>query len=455
MSKIHIPSLPKAAACAALAASMAIPGAVHAAMAPADVERLGKDLTPVGAEKAASKDGSIPSWEGGITRAPAGFDPKAGYADPLGDDKVQYTITSANMAQYKDKLAPGQMEMLKRYPTYKINVYKSHRTAALPASMYEHIKAEAGKAELASGGSGVVNIQKSSVPFPQPKSGVEAIWNHVMRYRGGSVQRFSTEFPVQANGAFTPVTRSETIAFAHAMPKPEANRLLYYTGAITGPASMAGEAIMVIDPLDQVKENRLAWSYNPGQRRVLRAPDIAYDSPGQGADGLRTTDDYDGFNGAPDRYDWKLVGKKEMIISYNNYKITSKSLKYADIVRPGHVNQDLVRYEPHRVWVVEATLKDGKRHVYGKRVFYIDEDTWQVAHADAYDGRGELWRVHEIGAIQYYDAPTPYFAYEAQYDLQARRYLLTGLSNQEKPIKFGLKLEPSYFTPDNLRRLSN
>jgi hypothetical protein len=188
---------------------------------------------------------------------------------------------------------------------------------------------------------------------------------------------------------------------------------------------------------------------------VLRAPDISYDSPGLGADGLRTTDDYDGFNGAPDRYDWKLVGKKEMYVSYNNYKLTSKSEKYSDIVRPGHLNQDLVRYEPHRVWVVEATLKAGKRHVYAKRTFYVDEDSWQIAHSDAFDGRGELWRVHETESVQYYDVPTMWVAGEAIYDLQARRYLVMALTNQEKPMRFNYKVDSSYFTADNLRRLSN
>jgi hypothetical protein len=439
----------------ALAVSVALAGQAMAAMPQAELDRLGKDLTPVGAEKAGNKDGSIPSWDGGLAKAPAGFDAKAGYLDPFASEKPLYTITAANMAQYKDKLAPGQMEMLKRFPTYKINVYPSHRTAAMPQAIYDNVKAEAGKAELAAGGSGVINVTRSAVPFPQPKNGVEAIWNHIMRFRGGTAQRASAEFPVQANGNFTPVTRVETIAMANVMEKQEPNRLLYYMGAITGPSSVAGESLLVVDPIDQAKESRQAWMYNPGARRILRAPDVAFDAPGSGSDGLRTTDDYDGFNGSPERYDWKLIGKKEMIISYNNFKLTSKSLKYSDIVRPGHLNQDLVRYEPHRVWVVEATLKPGKRHVYAKRVFYIDEDSWQIAHADAYDGRGELWRAHEIDAVQFYDAPTQWFAAEVFYDLQARRYLVTGLGNQEKPMKFGAKVEASYFSPDNLRRLSN
>jgi hypothetical protein len=413
------------------------------------------DRTPMGAEKAGSADGTIPAWDGGLTKAPAGFNAKAGYADPFAGEKPAFTITAANVGQYKDKLAPGQVEMFKRFPDYKMNVYASHRTAGYPQSVYDNVKAEAGKITLAEGGNGVKGLVHSTVPFPEPKSGVEVMWNHLMRYRGASFERFSVSFPVQANGNFTPVTISENFLMTSSEANPEPNRLFSYMALITGPSSVAGQDLLVLEPIDQVKESRQAWIYNPGQRRVLRAPDIAYDSPGLGADGLRTTDDYDGFNGAPDRYDWKLIGKKEMLISYNNYKLTSKSEKYADIVRPGHLNQDLVRYEPHRVWVVEATLKQGKRHVYAKRTFYVDEDSWQVAHTDAYDGRGELWRVHETESVQYYDVPTMWVAGEAVYDLQARRYLMMALTNQEKPMRFNYKVDSGFFTADNLRRLSN
>jgi len=413
------------------------------------------DLTPMGAEKAGTADGLVPAWDGGLNKAPAGFDPKKGYADPFAGEKPSFTITAANMVQYKDKLTAGQMEMLKRFPDYKMNVYPSHRTSAYPQSVYDAVKAEAGKITLAEGGIGVKGLAHSNVPFPEPKSGVEVIWNHLMRYRGGSIERYSASFPVQTNGTFTPVTFTEHMLLASAEANPEPNRLYSFMGLITGPSSVAGQDLLVIEPIDQIEEKRQAWIYNPGQRRVMRAPDISYDSPGQGGDGLRTSDDYDGFNGAPDRYDWKLIGKKEIFISYNNYKLTSKGETYANIVKPGHLNQDMVRYEPHRVWVVEGTLKPGKRHIYAKRTFYVDEDSWQLAHSDVYDGRGDLWRVHEIESVQYYDVPTTWLAGEVEYDLQARRYVATAFTNQEKPLRFNYKLDSGYFTADNLRRLSN
>lgn len=438
-----------------LAGLVAASGSVAAAMNAQELDRLGKDLTPMGAEKAGNKDGSIPAWSGGLAARPAGIDAQAVYADPFGGDKPLYTITAANLQQYQDKLAPGQIEMLKRFPTYKMAVYPSHRTAAMPQREYDFIKAEGGKVNLAEGGNGILNMKNSTVPFPIPKSGVEVIWNHLTRYRGGSMTRYSSMFPVQTNGAFTPVTRIENFALASTMKNFEANRLFYYLMTDTAPSSLAGGAMLLHETLDQVKEPRMVWTYNPGSRRVMRAPEVSYDSPGIGADGLQANDDYDGFNGAPDRFDWKLVGKKEMIVSYNNYRLIGKDVKPNDIVKPGHMNQDLVRYELHRVWVVEATLKPGKRHVYAKRVFYVDEDSWQIAHADMFDGRGELWRVHEMHSVQYYDAPTLSLACDVQYDLQARRYLVAALVNATKPIKYGVNFDTSAFSNDAMRRVAN
>lgn len=440
-----------------LAASIGLlmAGSALAEMSAKEAERLGKDLTPIGAEKAGNKDGSIPAWDGGITKAPAGFDAAKGYINPFANEKPLYTITAANAAQYKDKLPPGTMEMLKRYPSFKLNVYPSHRTAAYPQKVYDLAKSEGVKTKLAAGGNGILNMDKTTVPFPIPENALEVQWNHQSRYYGGTWTRYNAEFPVQTNGAFTPVTRNETFAAPWALDKTEPNRLYYYLSKLTGPSNVAGDGILVHEPIDQVAEPRLAWAYNPGTRRVLRAPQIAYDSPGSGSDGLRTIDDYLGFVGAPDRYDWKLLGKKEMIISYNNFTLSDKSLKYADIIQPAHMNSDMVRYELHRVWVVEATLKPGARHIYAKRVLYIDEDSWSVAHADQYDGRGELWRVRDVHLMPFYDQPMTWGIAEVLYDLQSRRYIASGMMNQEKPMKFGEKLTLGSFSPDAMRRQGN
>ncbi len=185
----------------------------------------------------------------------------------------------------------------------------------------------------------------------------------------------------------------------------EPNKILNYLQVTTAPARLAGQILLVHETVDQAKEPRSAWTYNPGQRRVRLAPNVAYDNPGTAADGLRTNDDFGMFNGATDRYNWKLVGKKEMYMPYNSYKLSDPKTKYADILKAGHINQDHARYELHRVWIVEATLKPGTSHIYAKRVFFIDEDSWGVLATDKYDGRGELWRFSEMHNENWYNVP--------------------------------------------------
>jgi hypothetical protein len=425
---------------------------VLAALTAEEIARLGTDLTPVGAQKAGNASGTIPAWTGGLNAAPAGFNPGQDYIDPYASEKPLYTVTAANMTQYKDQLTPGYQAMLQKYPTFKMMVYPSHRSAALPPAEYAEIRKEAATVSIAANGNGMLNYEKTPVPFPIPKTGLEAIYNHMVRYRAGGYHYYPTEMVVQANGKFTPVRREVTAVMASAMGNPEPNRLYYYLGKVTSPESVAGSQNLVHEPIDQTSETRLAWTYNPGQRRVLRAPEISYDSPVTTSEGLRTNDMMDMFNGAPDRYEWKLKGKQDMLVPYNTYKLASHALKYSDIIQPDHLNQDLIRYEPHRVWVVEATLKPGQRHLYAKRVFYIDEDTWAILAADLYDGRGELWRVQEAHSLQRYDVLSAIHISDVAYDLQARRYIVSGLENEEKRAQFGVHAELKDFSTAALRR---
>ncbi|WP_271410947.1 DUF1329 domain-containing protein [Pseudomonas sp. Q1-7] len=427
-------------------------GSALAKLDASEAARLGQDLTPTGAEMAGNASGTIPAWSGGLTTPPAGFDSARGYSDPFAAEQPLYSVTQANLAQYADQLTVGHKAMLEKYPSYRMDVYPSHRTAALPAAEYAQIAKEATRVELAASGNGMLNYDKTSVPFPIPQSGVEAIYNHLVRYRAGGYQYYPTEMVVQASGSFTPVRREVKVVMASAMGNPEPNRLFYYLGKVTSPESVAGQQTLVHEPIDQTTEARLAWTYNPGQRRVLRAPEVSYDSPVLTSDGLRTNDSADMYNGATDRYDWKLVGKKEMLVPYNTYKLADRSLKYADILQANHLNQDLVRYEPHRVWVVEATLKPGARHIYAKRTFYLDEDSWGILAVDLYDGRGELWRLQEAHILQRYDVLSAIHISDLVYDLQARRYIAYGLENEEKTTSFGITAKLKDFSPAALRR---
>ena len=418
-----------------------------------DFSRLGKDLTPIGAERAGNADGTIPAWDGGLTKPPAGWTPQQGYVDPFPNDKPLFTITAANAAQYESKLTTGMQALLKKYPqAFRMNVYQTRRTAALPKDVTDRVLAQAPKVQL--NGFGLRDLGESTTPFPIPSSGLEVVWNHLVRWTGGGTERTAHSFPVRASGDYYKIGFRSKRIYAQNVADPEPNRLFYALGYFTEPATLRGTIFLVHEPVDQVAEQRSAWIYNAGARRVRRAPDLAYDGINDGSEGMIVTDQVDAYNGAPDRYDWKLVGKREVYIPYNTYRIGDKSVKYKDIIGKNTINADLVRYELHRVWVVEGTLKPGKRHIYAKRTFYIDEDSWSVVSEDAYDTRGGLWRVALHGMVQYYDAQVPWYRFGVVHDLSSGGYITGGFDNEIKdPIVFGAKGKLSDFQPDALRRL--
>ncbi len=444
---------------AALLVLLATSGAAFAKVSAEEAARLGKDLTPLGGEKAGNADGTIPAWEGGITpdKAPAGYVDGKHHVDPFADEKPLFTITAANMGEYADKLTPGHKALLETYPeTFSMKVYKTHRTAAVPQRIYDATKKVATTAELVGGGSGIKGAIHG-IPFPIPQEGVEVVWNHLTRYRGEIASRKVGQAAPTRAGKYNMVVLDEEFNVVYSQPDQTEeslnNRILYFKQTVTAPARLAGGILLVHETLDQVKEPRQAWLYNPGQRRVRRAPNVAYDNPGTASDGMRTSDQFDMFNGAPDRYTWTLVGKKEMYVPYNNYALHSSELKYDDILTPLHVNPEHLRYELHRVWVVEARLKAGTNHIYKRRTLYVDEDSWQILAVDQYDKRDQLWRVSEGFSIQYYDVPCFWTTLEVHTDLQAGRYLAIGLDNEEEGMyEFGIERTLDDYTPMALRR---
>jgi hypothetical protein len=417
--------------------------------------RLGTDLMPLGGEKAGNAAGTIPAWDGGITRPPAGYGPGKHYVDPFAGDKPLFTITQQTAGQYAAQLSEGHKAMLKTYPTFKMIVYPSRRSASAPQRVYDATSQNVGRARLVNNGNGVEGAV-GGPPFPMPKSGAEVIWNHLLRYRGDTVGRWIMQATPTRGGQYTPVQFDEETQFLYHLPgmTPEKlnNRILYFKQAVTAPARLAGGILLVHEFLDQVKKPRDAWLYNPGQRRVRRAPQVAYDNPGTAADNMRTSDQLDMFNGAPDKYDWKLVGKREIYVPYNGYRLQDQKLKYKDIVTPLHINPDYARYELHRVWVVDATLRAGERHIYKRRVFYFDEDSWQILVIDQYDNRDQLWRVSEGHGMNFYNVPALWTSAETHTDLQAGRYLVMGLFSEGSVHDFNIKRTEADFTPDALRQ---
>jgi Protein of unknown function (DUF1329) len=436
-------------------------GAAHAQKPTELLNQLGTTptslYTPMGAERAGNAAGTIPPWTGGLTMTPPGIVHSAGrhYADPFRDDKPLFTITAANVERYKGQLSAGQLALFRHIPNYAMNVYETRRTAAYPAKHYEQTRACAGKAQLTPGGNGVVGCS-GGVPFPIPQNGLEAIWNHLLRYWGDAFEMHFVHIAPARDGSFTPAefTYQAEFHYGNLSKAPNeliANRRANYLQRVTAPARLAGEVILIHENVDHSKDARSAWIYNPGQRRVRLAPTVGYDNPIVGGEGQRTVDDQFMYNGAPDRYDWKLLGKQELYVPYNSYRLADPAAKYRDLARPQHLAAEYLRYELHRVWVVEATLKPGANHLYAKRVFYIDEDSWKIVVTDRYDARGQLWRVGEQHSITMYDLALYFPTVEVHHDLQNGRYIAMGLRNEEKLFHLPLSKATVDFTPQGIR----
>lgn len=434
------------------------PGA-SAAVSAEEAAKLKSTLTPFGAEKAANQDGSIPAWNGGRATPPAGYVVGAPRPDPDAGEQPALRITAKNMAQYKSRLSDGTQEMLRRYDTYHLNVYPTHRTAAAPQWVYDNTSSNATRARLSD--SGNVEQAYGGIPFPIPRTGAEAMWNHLLRWRGVSLEGRVGGWIVGTDGRpVLAVKVNELLQFPYYDPEGSlegfSGDYLVLRTEQTDPPFKAGESVLVRDSLDQAGRGRQAWQYLVGQRRVRRAPTIGFDTPDSVASGANYFDEVHNFGGSLERYDWKLQGKREMYIPYNNERLFLAAAE--QVVQGRHIDPERLRWELHRVWVVEATVADGKRHAIPRRTFYLDEDTWSVVLVDGYDAQGALWRTQHALPMMAPDIPAMLTNASVIYNLQANTWFLSAFPTEPRGANL-LKPVPrrpdAYFTPDALAGASS
>lgn len=442
---------------AACCLSTLVAGSAMAGVSAEEAAKLSKELTPMGAERAGNADGSIPPWNEAGTPTPADF--VAGsdnYTNAYPGEKPLYTIDGSNWQEYSANLTDGSKALFEKLGSdgFKMNVYPTKRDYIVPDWLYANNVKNATGATLVADGLKVEGAYPG-VPFPIPKSGSEVLWNHLTRY----VPDHSMEYDVYYVSSNGKRILSTTGYITNLMPMyqnpdqlsgdtPWLKLRINYKA----PARRAGEILLVHEPGADFTEGkgRKAWQYLTGQRRVRLAPAVSFDTPNPGVAGTSTYDDSFIFNGSPERYNWELVGKQEMIIPYSCYDFVFQA-KVEDVLGDKFLNPELIRWEKHRVWVVEGTLKEGKRHLYSKRRFYIDEDSWAGLAADNYDGRGNMWRVQYAYGANLYDIKSNFhFAYGAYDVLQG----LYNLNTKPIPGKFknGVTQSDKYFSAKGMAR---
>jgi len=453
------------AAAIAVAAALGTVGAAHAKATPEEIAKLGKQLTCIGAEKAGTPSGVAEytgKWLGvgpGMTAEPGKHQ-----VDPYASEKALFTITAQNYTQYADKLSDGQKAMFKKYPnTFKMNVFPSHRDFRFDDSICKAVAKNAAEAELNAEGSVVKGGHMGGVPFPFPKTGIEALWNGVLPPRIAVGFRDSDIGIVYPNGK---ITWGWQQMWTYARDNDAKLRGTKYEGISSYskivtllPEREKGAMTRVLDNFTMEKEARLAWQYIPAVRRVRQAPGFGFDMPNPSSAGTLTVDDTRLFNGSGERYNWKLVGKKEIYVPANNFRLESKepgANKYAKLLTPNHENPEFIRWELHRVWIIEGKLKEGVRHLYPSRTLYADEDSWLFTMADNFDGQGQLWRFNWINNI-YLPGPNTFTQLSAYYhDLNSGNYSAYDLM-QDKPnvelvdVPGADYAKPDFYSLDNLK----
>lgn len=432
-----------------------------AAVSESEAAALGQALTPVGAERAGNADGSIPEWKGGEMTAPAGWTVGQPRPDPYADEKPLVSIDAGNVEAHKTKLSEGQIALIQTLKGYRMDVYPTHRNCGFPDEVYQRTRQNATVARMGDDGWSIQEAVPSGVPFPIPKTGGEVIWNHKLRWSGaGRIETYSTVFSESSGRAFTPLVQNQwTITpfgdARHSQLGDSGGIELKLLNEVVSPAARVGELILIHYFLNKSNEG---WLYFPGQRRVRRSPSFAYDNPVPGYENLLMVDQYPMYSGAMDRYDFKLVGKQELYVPYNTFKFNDTSRKLKDIFGADYPQRDLVRYELHRVWKVEATVKAGVRHLFPKRTFFLDEDTWAMLQQDVYDAEGKIWRVMESYPYTAWELPACVYQGYISYDLNVGRYMADNMPQEGKVDWLAgreNRIDPKKFDANELRRVGS
>lgn len=401
------------------------------------------NLTPVGAEVAANNAGTIPAWTGGLVQSqwPATFKPGGRPTDPYPDDKPLFVINKANIQQYEDKLTAAHRALLVKYPNYTMPVFTTRRSVAYPQAIYDASLANKGKAKLI--GSDALTGARLGVPFADPQNGVEVMWNHRLRYRGDSVDGQGRLAVVRPDGDFTLGAQKLRVLFRYGNVKDPVdiakdNEIVLGIISLSQGGRGADFVVLFHETANSLKKARGIWALIVKMGKMLRIPPVGYDQPLFGTDGISYIDMIDMYNGAFDRYVWKLTGKREMYVPYNSFRLNDGRYKNAQLLKPGHFNQDATRYELHRVWTIEATEREGSKHSFGKRVFYVDEDSWNILLVENFDREGRLWRFQEGHLLPFYESQSANTFPSLTYDLKDSRYLAERLLSEDPPLKFNL-----------------
>lgn len=415
-------------------------------------EALKSTLTPLGGLRAGNAEGTIPAWTGELIPLPSGYQSGDPRPDPFSGEKPRLTITEANVSSYQNAMPAGAAQLLSRFPSYRMDVYPTHRTGIAPQYVYDFTAQNVTGTTIAPDENAIFGAY-GGVPFPIPTTGKQVMWNHLLCWQGVTIR--DTIYAYQVTSAGQVLNRAKG-DLHHQWPyyfedgKGDFNGIYYELLVnVLAPAYEEGESQLVFQPVNPIQNPPRAWAYLPGERRTRLAPEFEYDTPLDVAGGVVNWDETEEFYGPLDEYDVKIVGKKEMLVPYNMNRAWAAPLLTQ--FQPNFYNADLTRWELHRVWVLEMTLAPGKRNVDARRVMYVDEDTWCILAYDIYDASGALWKYgHSLPALLS-DVPC-HLARQSYvvYDFHSGSYATGHVVSEERQWEVIPRLPKTFYTPGQL-----
>ncbi len=432
-------------------AAAAVVRPAHAQSATPDATLLTTTLTPMGAERAGNADGSIPAWTGGVVSPPLPPGTPV-YVRMFEDEQPLYTVDASNMDQYADLLSEGTKAQIQKYGM-TVPVYKTHRTAAAPQYVYDNAAKNVTRAQLdPRGGRLGFTGAVGGPPFPiintaDPLTGgAQLIWNHLTAWLDYSDWSQFNPGCVVINGKLILVgaTFSRSIYPYYAPDVTPENYGGYYSKGnyyYKAPAAVIGQEDLVWHSTNVNIHPDIVWTLLNGQGRVRKAPNQSYDDPNPSSDGIASLDESSCFYGNPSQYDWSYVEKKELLVPYNCNKQNFTNIE--ELCGPHFINPEYMRWEKHRVWVLEANLHPGIHNVNSKRRFYLDEDTWVALLGEGYDGSGDMWKAYMICNACVPSAPATCEQQTMIFQLQTGDWVINGC------MGYGNYTNNKYLGPQN------
>jgi len=410
--------------------------------------------------------------------------------------KVGDVLDQSNYQHAKDLLPP---EILKHYENgeyrNKIVSYPVGR-AKWEASFLEATEKNAGQLDVDERGTVVYSSTKKQpdylygVPFPHidpadPKAAVKIAWNQFLAYwYGGSsfnvtlvamLQPKGMDREIHANGWFefydgqTPKYRKDN----------PLNLQSQFLGVATFPADLSGTASLTWRYRDPAKRDSV-WAFVPALRRVRAV------SPANRSDGYLGSDisGDDGFffDGKPEDFEWKLVGRRDAlrvvdpgsisqsvsvtpaegggwnVLSNDNPKMAGFEDPNWQGVSWAPVSAGLAK---RPMWVIEAIPRD-KYYLYGKLELWIDAETWHGAWNRKFSWNGELVHGYQMMASinqpagsenerEWLPASTQVWACAENFKMH--RATLGGMrATPKSPFIRRMRTDPNTFDPQALQK---